>query len=525
MASKGFRQFSIMQYEKNPKTGEDLHFCEANIINAVAHKTIKKYAYILHDKDEKTESTDGHEAVPIGTLIPRHWHVAVYCENAVEIHTIAKWFGVPDNFVQVLRGANAYIDLVEYLTHEHPVQQEAKKHLYADEEIKSNHDWRTELEHYKIRRVKKSVSKLNTKDYYRNEVLFHGMTLRQIAVEDADAYRADFQTLDKYRLQYLLKFAELPKTRINYYVTGRGGVGKGLISRAVARNLYPDLENDDDIFFEVGGDNVAFEGYDGQPVIIWNDCRAITLLQSLKGRENVFNVFDTHPTNCRQNVKFGSTRLINQVNIVNSVESFSEFLDGLAGEYKEKDGTVRRCEDKGQSYRRFPIIIPLHESDFDILMNKGVLEGTREYQQFIEHHHIRGNLERINRRLYGYEQQIAEIESKVVAPIITAHNSIYDGLVGGSENESLCSILAEFADYGQQDIDACREDEEKQFKDFIHLQERLINETLNYYKNQNDINYQNALIAQKMIKENPKEFFLRKELHMPPNPFLDAYRY
>lgn len=41
--------------------------------------------------------------------------------------------------------------------------------------------------------------------------------------------------------------------------------------------LYPELEKDDDIFFCIGDGKATFEGYDGQPVIIWNDCKSFEL--------------------------------------------------------------------------------------------------------------------------------------------------------------------------------------------------------------------------------------------------------
>ena len=69
------------------------------------------------------------------------------------------------------------------------------------------------------------------------------------------------------------KRAEIPKFRINYYIDGKGGIGKNVASKALAKSLYPEL-SDDDLYFEVGGNNVSFDGYDGQPVIIWNDKRA-----------------------------------------------------------------------------------------------------------------------------------------------------------------------------------------------------------------------------------------------------------
>lgn len=529
MASKGYRQYTIMQYVYHPVTGAKL-FGEANIISGISHKTIKKYSYILHNKDVKTAETDGHATVKVGDKIGDHYHIVIKCENAVEISTIAKWFNVPENFVNIISGANAYIDCVEYLTHEHSVQQAKGKFRYADDEVKSNHDWRKELDLYQIRRAKRGASKYNKRDYYRNEVLYNGMTLRQVIDEDEDAYRNDFQTLDKVRLHYIQKFAKLPTTRLNYYISGRGGVGKGLLSRALARNMYPNLKNDDDIFFEVGAENACFEGYDGQPVIIWNDCRAVDLLSMLKGRGNVFNVFDTHPTSQRQNIKYGSIRLTNEVNIVNSVDSFTEFLDGLAGEYTDRNGVRRQAEDKGQSYRRFPIIIPLHEEDFDILVNKGVLDGTKEYMQFVEHCHIRGNLERINRRLAHYQEQKLALESRVVSPILNAHEDIHNSLSGNNNNEDVTDILKEFDDYGQQDIDACRRDElkkqEAEEARIIKEQEWEINSILHSGRSNQDAKLiQDALKAEQALRENPHAFFLNKDLHLPVSSFNGVYIY
>lgn len=528
MASSGFRQFSIVQYEDHPITGVHL-FDESNIIKALKHKTIENWSYILHDKDIKSQAVidddecqDAHPDIAVGQPVKPHWDIVIKCKYTTEIYKIAQWFGVPENFVEVLHGANAYIDRVEYLTHEHPKQQALGKYRYDDSEVKSNHDWRRELDLYQARRQKKNASKLNTKDYYRNEVLYHGMTLREVMDENADAYRNDFPMLQKYRLEYLNKFAELPSSRINYYVNGRGGLGKGLLSRAISRNLFPNAKYDDDVYFEVGGDNVTFDGYDGQPVIIWNDFRAVTLLRALGGRENVFNVFDTHPSNNRQHVKFGSLRLVNCVNIVNSVDSFTEFLDGLAGEYKEKDGTLRRAEDKGQSYRRFPIIIPLHEEDFDILLNKGVLEGTKEYQQFVEHYHIRGNLEQIHRRLSFYEDQIPAVESKVVAPIMQAHAQIAIGMRGGN-NESLEDILADFANYGTQDVEKCQAEEREKFQRFIEEQQKIAEYDIKYLYTDTE-RLHRATTAQEMIKTNPEEFYQREDLHLKPSAFTGAYR-
>lgn len=453
--AKGFRQFWVMQYFNHPDTHVPL--LDMNVVIAgLAHKSILKWNYVIHDKDVYTEEDEEqdprHKA---GAVKPKHLHLALKMKSQTELSVISKWFGVPENFIEVLHGANAYIDAVEYHTHENPKEQAKKKYRYDDSEIHSNHDWRKELSLYQVRRTKKNGSKMNTKDYYRTEVLSHGMTLRQIIDEDADAYRDDFRTLEALRLRYISTVADVPVERINYYVCGRGGVGKGLLCRALARALFPNFAHDDDIFFEIGAKNVSFDGYDGQPVIIWNDKRAFDLLSMLGSRENVFNVFDTHPTRQRQDVKYSNTILINCVNIVNSVEDYSTFLDGLAGEYTSKDGHHYTSEDKGQSYRRFPFIIPLHEEDFDLMMNKGVFCGTREYDQYITHKHIRGNMEKIHVSLNGYPKEIRKIEDKVVQPIVDEHQRFVTRF---KPTDDVNSILSEFDTYGTQDVEKIKQE-------------------------------------------------------------------
>lgn len=64
--------------------------------------------------------------------------------NATELPTIAKWFGISDNFVDMPKGRGAFLDCVQYLTHEQGKQQEQGKTLYEDSKIKANFNFRTE---------------------------------------------------------------------------------------------------------------------------------------------------------------------------------------------------------------------------------------------------------------------------------------------------------------------------------------------------------------------------------------------
>ena len=51
------RTFEVVQYEINRKTGQEI-FSEQNILFGLAHQTIEKWAYVLHDQDDYTEEEE-----------------------------------------------------------------------------------------------------------------------------------------------------------------------------------------------------------------------------------------------------------------------------------------------------------------------------------------------------------------------------------------------------------------------------------------------------------------------------------
>lgn len=443
------RIFNVMQYERHPETGEVL-LTEEKIKDALAHRMIKRWAYVCHDRDvysalDEEQNPDHHK----GDVKPRHWHIVIEMgTRQVEIGVISRWLGIKDNYVNVAKGAGAFLDCVQYLTHEDDKQQGLGKRLYEDSCVKANFNFREELDKRAERKLRYGKD-LNERDRIRNEVLLNGMTLREVIEKYPLQYQDDFTYLEKCRLRYISTITDMPKARINYYIEGRGGIGKGLISKAIARALVDrdGTMRDDDIYFEVGADKASFEGYDGQPVIIWNDCRAYTLLQKLGGRENVFNVFDPFPPNVKQNIKYGSVRLNNIVNIVNSVQPYTEFFDGLAGEYKDKDGTIQKAEDKGQSYRRFPFFLVLYEEEYDLGMNKGVFEGTREYEQYIMYRKLRGNMQRIAERCGDNRELYNMVTRKALAPVVDTHDKL-EGKLQHPQQGTDEEILEYFADVG-----------------------------------------------------------------------------
>lgn len=437
------RVFNIMQYEVHPTTGEKL-IDEKKIKEGLDHKTIGRWAYICHDKDKYTkEDEEKNKEHKEGTLKPKHWHIVIETpKSAREVEMIAKWFGVPENFVEIPKGKGAFLDCVEYLTHEREEEQKKGKTLYDDKCVKANFKFRKEIAEREERRIRYGRDLNDTQKMFF-DVLYQGKTLRECEDDDKFIYMENLDKLKKLRIDYMQKRAEMPKFRINYYIDGKGGIGKNLASKALAKSLYPDM-CEDDLYFEVGGQNVSLEGYDGQPVIIWNDRRAVEFIATF-GRGETFDIFDSHPTNARHNIKYGSVRLVNAVNIVNGVESYAEFLDGLAGEYMTRDGFQQKAEDKGQSKRRFPIILCLREDEFDVLLNKGIALGTREYDAYVGYEHIRGSFYKVGERLDGMARD--KVLINMMQPALSATHTVKEK--EKNKISEVEEIPEEFKDYGK----------------------------------------------------------------------------
>lgn len=379
------RTFNIMQYLNHPQTQEKLIDLDELQETLDKYKTIKRYAWILHDQDvwtEEDEAKADNDWTKAGEKKPPHVHIVISTEKAsTDVEMIARWLKIPSNFIDIPKGVGAFLDCVQYLTHEEPEQQEKGKYLYDNELVHANFDWRKELDDRAYNQAEYGAD-LSKFDQMRFDVMYKGKTLWQCENDDPLILMNKLKPLQSARAYYLANKATVPSFRFNFYVSGGGGEGKGLMSRGLARTFFPSISADKDLFFVVGADNVGFEGYDGQPVIIWDDMRSFEIIDALGGIGNVFKTFDTHPVRSRQNVKFGSTMLINTINIVNSVEPYEVFLKGLS-----------KQEDQRQANRRFPFIICLEAKTiddkgfigFDFLVNRGYAENTDAFSEYIKY--------------------------------------------------------------------------------------------------------------------------------------------
>lgn len=452
MGKKG-RVFNMTQYFDHPVSGKKLLDLE-DVKDALnSYKTIKKWAYIVHDKDLWTEEDEKNQTsfnAKAGQPRPPHIHIVIHTENNyIDVAIVSKWLGIPENFIELPKGRGAFLDCVEYLTHEDEKQQALGKHLYGDDEMHANFDFRKELQE-RADKMLKYGAELSPRDQTRHDVMYGGLTLIQARERDKINYMGDYKELQRLRLEYI-NAQKPPTSRMNFYIDGKGGIGKGLLSTALgkylAKTFNPDLTDEDEMIFEVGSGNALFEGYDGQPVIIWDDKRAFELLQILGGRGNVFTVFDTHPRQKkRQNVKYSSVNLCNTFNIINGIQPYEEFLDGLAGEYKDKDGQIHEVEDKSQAYRRFPLIIPIQEDYFSLLFNKGYFQNTRDFMTYLNYGNIVANFRKLAEMLGNQPDKRELIEQQTLKPVMKLTQK---GLNKQKTELSDEEILKEFGSYGK----------------------------------------------------------------------------
>lgn len=432
------RIFNCLQYEVNPHTGASFNFTEQNILKCVAHKTITRYAYILHDKDTVTEhdienSQNMWTAADLGKPKAKHWHIVLEtAKNATKISTIAKWLGIPANMIELPKGRGAFIDCVEYLRHSDVRQALNGKYEYDVSEVKSNFNWQVEVEEMVLRKTKYEKP-LSPAQFVKNEILYNGLSLNEVFDRYPTLYQEELTTIKKLRNEYLSRFAPMPSYRVNYYLEGGSGYGKDTMARSIARSLYPDLG--EMAYFEIGGQKVTFDGYDGEPVIIWSEFRADTFVRTLGGYENVLQTIDIVPKDKREHKKFGDIRLTNTVNIVTSTQPYAEFLKGLIAD---------EDPDKSQAPRRFPIIIPIRAEDFDIMINTGYLDSNT-YHDYATWKNVKGSFGKVARRLNKRQDLMRIAEQKMTVPIIDAHHKVEDGIspdyYEGLSDEEVLKIL------------------------------------------------------------------------------------
>ena len=198
------------------------------------YKTIKQWAYILHDKDDTRP----------------HYHIYLnFGNSSADTAMVGGWFGVADNFVHKIQGRKT--DMLQYLIHANESQKQ--KHQYSPSEVVSNFDFMTEIALSKIVGDFKHYS-------YAQQVQYCN------SLPIADKAKAFTQLKKLWELECQCASLITDRKLDVVFICGGGGVGKTYY----AKKMLTSMELD---FCVSSSSNDPFQDYMGQKAMILDDLR------------------------------------------------------------------------------------------------------------------------------------------------------------------------------------------------------------------------------------------------------------
>lgn len=219
----------------------------SDIENGLDHNAIKDYAYILHDKDIDIS----------GNLKSPHWHIYIRFKDSVPTESICKWFNINDNYINKIKGR--FADALAYATHKNC----SDKYQYPDEEVKSNFDFKKEVESISSRNIdkvrKQEIVSLITSGIIRQYNYFDYISPDEYikfknVIDNAFAYRSDTLTYSHRNLDVI-------------YIWGDSGVGKTTYAKELA-------EKKGYSYYISSCSNDLLDGYKGQDCLILDELRS-----------------------------------------------------------------------------------------------------------------------------------------------------------------------------------------------------------------------------------------------------------
>ena len=208
------------------------------------YKTIKQWAYILHDKDDTRE----------------HYHIYLNFGTGIDSKLVAQWFklgytdenGVEhtgENFIEKVKGRKA--DILLYLTHENESQK--YKHIYDRSEVHSNFNIDVEIEQSKI---------IGDFAHYS-----YAQQLSYVESLPIDEKIKAFNKLKKLWELYCQSLALNTDRNVSVvFITGKGGTGKTYYAKKMLEKMGLD-------YCVSSSSNDPFQDYMGQKAIILDDMR------------------------------------------------------------------------------------------------------------------------------------------------------------------------------------------------------------------------------------------------------------
>lgn len=287
------------------------------------YSTIKKWAYIIHDKDDTRP----------------HYHIYINAgKSSFNTKDVAKWFqlGYTDKdgneqtgeqFISKIKGRGA--DVLLYLTHENDSQK--WKHKYDRSEVHANFDFESEIAASKI---------IGDFEHYS-----YAQMVSFVDTLPIDEKTSVFSKLEKlYRLHCQNLTLKHSRKIDVIFICGKSGTGKTYYAKKLCDRLGYDYSITSSI-------NDPLQDYMGQNAIICDDFRddAMTFVEMLKFLDN-----DTS-TSARSRY---SNKVFNGKLII--------LTSSVPLRYWYWDIRSDSREDVTQLYRRIGCYVIMHEQTFDV---------------------------------------------------------------------------------------------------------------------------------------------------------------
>lgn len=221
--------------KKHCEVVSNVEYLKVDIQDVIrSKKSIKQWAYILHDKDDTKP----------------HYHIYLnFGKTSVEFADVANWFGLTENFVSEVKGRK--VDMLEYLTHSNAGQEH--KHRYSPKEVIANFDFESEI----------AVSKIlgNFEQFSYAQQLEY---VNSLSIEEKTKAHTKLDKLWKLHCQCLVLN---PDRNIDVmFIHGKGGTGKTYYAKKLLAKMGYD-------YCVSSSSNDPFQDYMGQKAIILDDLR------------------------------------------------------------------------------------------------------------------------------------------------------------------------------------------------------------------------------------------------------------
>ena len=273
------------------------------------YRTIKKYAYILHDKDDTAP----------------HYHIYLnFGSSGVDSKIVAQWFGLQESQVNRIQGRAT--DMLQYLTHSNESQK--NKYQYSPSEVIANFDFEAEIEKSKILGDFKKYS--------------YAEQLKYIDTLPVSEKKTAFGTLQKLWQMHCQMLSLEPNRNIEVmFIYGQSGTGKTTYAKKFAASRGYDC-------CISSSSNDPFQDYLGQKCMILDDMRDSTFRF-----EDFLKIIDNNTSSSIQ-ARYGNKIFSGDLIIITSSVPLSYWYRSLI---------YNNSESLKQLYRRISVYVEITKTE------------------------------------------------------------------------------------------------------------------------------------------------------------------